>query len=47
MTTDGRPPTTNEPTSVEKDPTDPPLLREASTPEEVDAPEEAENHSGA
>jgi hypothetical protein len=37
MTTDERPPASKEtPASVENPPTDPPLYREASTPEEVD-----------
>jgi hypothetical protein len=36
MTTDGRPPASTEPASVDKAPTDPPVYSEAPTPEEVE-----------
>jgi hypothetical protein len=37
MTTDGRPPASKEPESVDTATTDPPTYREAATPEEVES----------
>jgi hypothetical protein len=36
MTTDGRPPGSTEPNGVDKDAMDPPVYREAATPEEIE-----------
>lgn len=36
MTTDGRPPASTEPEPADTSPTDPPVYREASTPEEIE-----------
>jgi hypothetical protein len=36
MTTDGRPPNSKSPRSVDDAPTDPPAYREAATPEEIE-----------
>jgi hypothetical protein len=36
MTTDGRPPGSTPPESADKDPKDPPVYREAATPEEIE-----------
>jgi hypothetical protein len=36
MTTDGRPPGSPAPDGVDKEPTDPPVYREAATPEEIE-----------
>lgn len=43
MTTDGRP--SKEPTPVDNAPTDPPIYREASTPEEVEESQEHDDKS--
>ena len=45
MTTDGRPPAPKEPTSVDKAPTDPPIYREAATPEEVEESQKDDDES--
>jgi hypothetical protein len=44
MTTDGRPPASTAPGGGDKDPTDPPVYREAATPEET---EESKNDEGS
>jgi hypothetical protein len=36
MTTDGRPPTSTAPRGADKDAADPPVYREAATPEEIE-----------
>jgi hypothetical protein len=45
MTTDGRPPASQEPTSVDNAPTDPPIYREAATPEGIEESREHDNKS--
>lgn len=45
MTTDGRPPAPNEPTSADEAPTDPPIYREAATPEEVEESQKDDDKS--
>jgi hypothetical protein len=47
MTTDARPPQTKD-AEADTEPSDPPVYREASTPEEVDGskPTEPDDHAG-
>jgi hypothetical protein len=46
MTTDGRPPASKDPKSADTDPTDPPVYREAATPEEVEEQKGEEESEG-
>ena len=43
MTTDGRPPASEEPAPVGNAPTDPPAYREAATPQDVEESQERED----
>ena len=43
MTTDGRPRASKDPKSVDNAPADPPVYREASTPEEVEEGQKGDN----
>jgi hypothetical protein len=43
MTTDGRPSASSDPKNVDKDPADPPVYREAATPEEIEEPQKKDD----
>jgi hypothetical protein len=47
MTTDGRPPQANKTPAADNAPTDPPVYREAATPEEVEDAQEDEQGTGS
>jgi hypothetical protein len=45
MTTDGRPPPSTEPVPLDNAPTDPPVQREAATPEEMEESKKKDDRS--
>jgi hypothetical protein len=46
MTTDGRPPASKDPKSMDNAPTDPPVYREAASPEEIESQKRDDKGSG-